>query len=280
MSPRFLSGVAAALALGAASSALGYHEPGEEWVNNTAYTLRGGEFSLGLFQWQAGILDEVMVGTFLVLWAASPFLKRPVPNGYFKLRDWFHGPLAVSLRGTFLYVNAGKLLDEYTPDRGDAAKLWVTGANAAVTYRSDGAWSVGPELAYTHLHLSGDSPDQAVEGAAAASTLRAGLWAEWRFTHWVALHVTSRVLLHRQEFQADAEFDPNDTTHVEAELYEEDPPPLGAWNVVPGVALSGDYLNFYAGVGYGHGWVPVVGLVTNERSFFLRLDFFARFEPF
>ena len=280
MPRRLLAAAVVAFGSVAAGHALAYHEAGQEWVNATAYTLRGGEFSLGIFQWQAGVLDELTIGTFPALWAASPFVEHAVPNGYFKLRDWLHGPLAVSLRGTALYVDGSTLVERYSGSDAEQADLLVIGGNLAASYRSQGAWSFSPELAYSYVNLAGDSTDIAVEGAAAASTLRAGFLAEWRFTRFLALHLTSRVLLYREEFSADSEFEPDDSTQVRVELHEEHPAPVGAWNIVPSIALSGKHVNFSAGLGYGYGWLPVVGIVSDQPGFILNFDFFVRFQPF
>src|SRR5207237_500742 len=100
--------------------ALAYHEPGAEWVRGSPYTLRAGELSLGVVDWDVGITDEVTVGTHPVLWAVGPWSGKPVPNAKLKLRDWVHGPLAFSLMESFAYLNGSKLATDWIEQETEA----------------------------------------------------------------------------------------------------------------------------------------------------------------
>jgi len=149
-------------------------------------------------------------------------------------------------------------------------------ATAAGSARWNPQLTTSLELVYTSVGISGNNEALAFEGSAVLDSLRLVLLAQWNLSRVVALQLAGRVLLYREAptFAVSYEIDPR--TSVEAELRANFVPPIGAWNLVPTLALSGKYLNFKVGAGYGHRWLPVVGLVFSP-GLVLDLDFFVRF---
>src|ERR1700754_4514856 len=107
------------------ASAFADQRPGHERTDFTAYTLRRNEFSVGLGNAAYGVIDQLEVGTYVLPWFAFPLLNAPVATGFVKLRDWFDGPLAVSLRATFIYLNATELSSELWKNARTQAGLLV-----------------------------------------------------------------------------------------------------------------------------------------------------------
>ena len=251
-----------------------YHAPNHEWVTGTAYSLEQGEFSLGLIRWEAGILDELMVGVNLLPWVVGPFFGTVVPTGHVKVRDWFHDEFAMSLEGQFLYIDGSALLSEVAG--GTQSKLLSLMMTASGSARWNDDFSTSLQLTYTVVNMRGDSDGLAFEGAAVLDSLQLAPLLEWRFSPLLALHLQGRVLLYRAPPTVSLRYSPNDSTTVDAKLAANFVAPVGAWNVLPALAISASHVNFKLGAGYGHRWLPVMGLVFSP-GLVVDFDFFVRF---
>lgn len=254
-----------------------YHDEESPWVRGTAYTLRGGEFSLGIVQWEAGILDQIMIGTCGPLWFAGPVLGGPVPNASFKMRSWFAGPLAVSLGGTFLYLDGSRVLERATNTPGQTVRLYTFSVSGTGSYRFDDHITGTVDLTFAKADIAGQDPHASIAGAAVTSSFRVGFMGEYRFSRLVALQLKGRVLLYRNEPTIHSSYQPDPWTDVNAELETVDLAPVFATNGIGSVALSGKNVNFAAGVGYGYGWIPLVDFVLSKPGITGEADLFVRF---
>ncbi|MDD9971496.1 MAG: hypothetical protein OXR73_34965 [Myxococcales bacterium] len=269
---------ALALIIGAAaaSPARAYHEPSSEWVAGTAYTLGVGEVSLGVLRWEVGVLDEVLLGTNVLPWALGPLFGAVVPNGYIKVRDWVHGSLAVSASFQLLYLDASGLLEAVGTAPGSSSSLTSLSATGSGSYRWTEDLTTSVEAQFNATDLSGDNEGLAFEGSAVLNNLALAALAEWRLTRVIALQLTGRVLVYQEPPTFDVRFQADPRTDVHAKLRANLVAPIGAWSVVPSVAISGQALNVKLGAGYGHRWLPVLGLVVAPGPV-VDFDFFVRF---
>jgi hypothetical protein len=265
-----------ALLLLTAAPAAAWHQEGSEWRDRTAYTLHAGELHLGLRQLAVGVFDALTLGTNPLVWGAGAIFGAAAPNLELKLRDWFDGPVAVSLSAGFMYLDGSKLLEPVARDEHVRAHLFNLSASLATSVAFTAAWSGSLEATYAELAVGGASDGAFVAGAAALSSLRLGALAQWRVSRLVALRMTGQVLLWRKAPDVRVEFQANERTTVDAELRLNDVAPVGAWQLLPTFALSGANVNFLVGIGYGYQWLPVGGLVLSERGLVLDLDFFVR----
>ena len=64
----------------------------------TAYTRPKGRMAVGPLKIEHGIIDEVMVGTYVPPWFAFPVLKVPIPSVYAKLRTPTWNNFTLSIR--------------------------------------------------------------------------------------------------------------------------------------------------------------------------------------
>lgn len=273
--------VLAAVTFGAtlafSTGASAYHEKGQEWITSSnAYTLRAREFSLGLVRWDFGILDEVTIGTLPALWFTGPWLGAPIPNGYVKVRDWVHGPVAVSVQAGFLFLD-GDTLVRSASRQNDRADLFVLNTAVAATWRSRKSYSLGMSLAFSRVDLAGSSESASVDGTIVSDTFRISPFAEWRFSRVVALQLNATVLAWHREPSARVFFRPSESVTVDADLNYSDAAPNGAYAVWPALACSFRHVNFLVGAGYGYRWVPIVDVMFNRRGLVLALDFHVRF---
>jgi hypothetical protein len=257
--------------------AAAYHDKETPWVKGSFHTLRQGEFSLGILQGDAGVLDELQVGTIWPLWLAWPVLGGPIPNATLKARSWFAGDVVFSVGGTFLYLDASKVLETSAATADSKARLITFTGSVGASYRAN-RWLTGSiDVTYSKADISGQDPRATLAGVAITNSLRVGAMGEWRLTRFVALHLKGRTLLYRHEPSLRAAFSPNPWTDVDAELSIGKIAPVLASNVVASVACSGKNVNFAVGGGYGYGWLPLIDLVQPYPGFLADLDLFVRF---
>lgn len=257
------------------AQSLAYHEPGSEWVRGSPYTLRGGELSLGVVDWDIGITDEVTIGTHPILWAVGPWSGRPVPNAKLKLRDWVHGRLALSLMESFAYLNGSKLASDWI-EADTKARLFVLDTRFDAAWRGDEARSLGLSLDFTYASLSGSGVNAAL-GDATDDALRLTAWGEWRFSRVVALKLNGRLLLISTPPTGAVQFHAAPSVAVDAHVSFENVAPAGAWAIWPELELSWKHVNLMLGAGYGYQSVPIVDITLDRRGILLTGDFFIRF---
>jgi hypothetical protein len=252
-----------------------------EWrsvrVKDTAYTLSAGEFSVGFFDLEAGLIDELTIGTYIAPWFVFPVLDAPIPTGFVKLRDWFHGPVAGSLRATFIYVSATALsagLGEGSIIDADAI---VVPLEAAASVQLGKRFTQSLALTYVLTHAGGSQASStSIAGAATASQLSLSALSEFRLTRVFALTLLARVLVARSNLRARVQ-GTQGSTMIDADIgVSTDYGRLVAC-VVPGIALHGTHLNFELGLGYGSWWLPIVELPLPFQGPVPELNFYVKF---
>ena len=255
--------------------AAAYHEEGADWTYGSAYTLRGGEISLGLLRWEVGLIDEIMIGTSPILWAASAFVHSLVPNGYVKLRDSFDGPFTLSVEGRILYVNGTELLEDLQAGEDSQANLLSLNLSVSGSMRFSPEWIGTLSVQLNEVGATGQTDMVAFRGATVLDTITGSAVAQWNLSQVAALRLSGTAILYREQPVADVEFDASETTHVEADLRLGRVVPVGAFQLVPSLLLSFSHINLALGAGYGWRWIPMTGL-TMGHGLVIDFDFFVR----
>jgi hypothetical protein len=273
--------VLAGILLVVSSNARADQEPGHERIDFTAYTLNRNEFAIGLGAAAYGIIDQVTIGTYVLPWFAFPLLAAPVATGFVKLRDWFSGPVAVSLRGTFLYLDATRLSSKIWKNASTSAGLLVIPVELSGSWRISPAVSQSLQLTWIHVGLGGEMPpesnvDVGLGGASTATSGSVSALTEWRLNRVVALTLRGTLLLGMSDIVLHADFARRDT-RVNAKLGAEANYASVVGNVVPGVAFSWTHVNLQFGVGFGSNWLPIVGIPTRQVTVVPDADFYVRF---
>jgi hypothetical protein len=254
--------------------------PGHERVDFTAYTLRRGELSLGIWTEEYGILDEVTVGTYLPTWFAFPILHAPIATGYLKVRDWFFGPLAVSLRGEVVYLDASSLSSELSMNHSTKAGVFVLPLEVAASARIAPRFTGSLQLTYVSVGVGGDTSDTSIDtglGAALATTsVSLSTLFELRVSRVVAFTLRETLLLGVGDVVAKGQYTHNGL-RIDADLGMVSHYRRLLGNVIPGVAFSWSHVNLQLGVGYGNVWLPVVWLPTPKRTVVPDANFYVRF---
>lgn len=257
------------------------HVPGNERIDYTAYTLEQAELSAGLGTAAFGVLDEVTVGTYVLPWFAFPLLHAPVATGFLKIRDWFHGPVAVSLRANFVYLNASGLSSELADRSSSDVRVTVLPLEVAGSWRIDRAFTQSLQFNFVHAWLKGDLPrdsdaDTGLGGNSKASAFSMSALTEFRVSRTVALTLRGTLLLASSDIVARATAQRNETRVVVDIGALADERTIVA-NVIPGIALSWKHLNIHLGVGFGTNWLPYVAYPTRTSTIVPDADLYLRF---
>lgn len=279
-------GVALLLGIGALpATAMADQSPGHERVDHTAYTLRRREALIGLGSVQYGILDQLTIGTYLPTWFLFPVLRAPVATGFLKVRDWLHGPLAVSLRGTFVYLDASSLSSELSKNRSTTAGLLVIPVELSASMRIVPRLSQSVQFTAVYLGIGGNVPSDTtlgtglgfeLGGSTASTTYSLSLLTELRLSRVVALTLRENLMLGSHPLVVEGHYE-QDGTRVDAKLGATSQRQLMIGNVIGGVAFSWKNVNLQLGAGYGANWLPFLQLPTGLRTIVPDLDFYVRF---
>ena len=242
----------------------------------TAYTRPKGTLAAGPFKVEHGIIDEVMIGTYVPPWFLFPVLKTPVPSVYLKLRTPTWEKFTLSIRGDATYIS-GTAVAELSDDDASAAAIGTT-ADIGLSYLIDERFTASLGLDYAHLRAVGESSDEAtsVEGASAAHTYSVRALGEWRLTRVFALTLLFRYLIYQSPISADANSD-SDSVTVETDLSAE-ATLQKHFSIVPGVSFVWENWELSAGVGYGVVYLPVLGLASAKNWPIVDLGFAYRFD--
>lgn len=267
-------GGALLLALALPAAAAARHTADERLTEDTAYTLRSGEFNLGLWKGEYGLFDTVHAGTYF--W---PYFVV-APNLHAKWTVWRSDPWAVSLQGGLVWFDASRLDDDAD------AKLILAPLEGAVSYRFGEALTLTALVNYNLVKVTGalapgdEESGEEVKGAAAVSNLQFALNLEWRWGRTFAVVLHGRALAW-QDTEAGASITTRlddfttatfsgggDTDALDVE---------GAWSAVGSLVWSWDRFNLRVGGGYGNWSIPVVGFVVPTQFFIPDFSMWWRF---
>jgi hypothetical protein len=253
---------------------------GHERTDFTAYTLRQNEFSVGLGSAAYGLFDQVTIGTYVLPWFAFPWLHAPVATGFIKIRDWFAGPVAVSIRGTFVYLNASALTSELSNRATAHAGLLVVPVELSLSWRMHPMVTQSVQLIWVHAGVGGEksndtSVDVGLGGASTASSASLSSLTELRLSRVFALTLRCTLLLSLSDIIVRADYERNGTL-VHANLGAVSQSGM-VGNVIPGVSFSWSHVNLQLGLGFGTNWLPIVALPTQTVTLVPDADFYVRF---
>jgi hypothetical protein len=265
-----LAAFAASLTLAAAARAGQLENPRTDY---TAYTRPQGKVAAGPLKLELGVIDEIMVGTYVAPWFAFPVLDVPVPSAYVKVRSPWCGPFTLALRGGVTYLGAAAVTHLSDDSATGSAISWV--AEVDGSYKIDDQFSVSLGLDWARLQAvgSGGEPTASVEGASSAHTYALRALGEWRLTHVVAVTLLLRYLIYQSPVDVDSTADSPPIT-VDGTVTAESTTQR-RFAAVPGVSFSWDHWELGAGVGYGVFFLPVLGLASAKA--FPVVDFNAAF---
>lgn len=248
-----------------APPARAYHTESQRLVDWTAYTLERNEWRVGILDAEYGIVDQLMVGTYLAPWVLFAATGKTVVNGYIKGRPLTVGPFTASLRANVFYVNAEDIHIPEIIENGNVDGTFLP-LSVAASYAFNNDW--GLSLEGTYVKIFADAADNTVDanfsGSGAHDNVQIAGQLEWRLTRVTALTLRGRWVpwASPTAIETEATLEAGGRVTVEAAATT---PIDNAWQVVPGVAFSWEVLNLHLGMGYGNIFLPGVGLVTGFK---------------
>jgi hypothetical protein len=255
-----LAAFAAALTVGTLAQAQQLDNPRTDF---TAYTRPKGRMAVGPLKVEHGIIDEVMVGTYVPPWLAFPVLKVPVPTLYAKLRTPTFSNFTLAIRADVAYID-GKAIAELADEDASASAVSTT-AEIDASYRIDERFTVSLGLDYAKLRAVGETSDEAasIEGASTAHTYSTRAFGEWRLTRVFAVTLLFRYLIYQSPISASTSTD-SDAITVEGDLTAESTLQKH-YSITPGVSFVWKKWELSAGVGYGVFYLPILGLASAKN---------------
>jgi len=263
------------------SRSLADQRVGSERIDFTAYTLRQNELSIGIGAAAFGVIDEITVGTCVPLWFAFPFVNAPIASGYLKVRDWFHGPLAASLRAAVAYLPAGVFSSASSNHQTTRVGFVVVPIELSLSLRATESFSQSLQVSWVYVGANGSRTrderiDLRIGGVSAVTSLSLHLLSELRVSRVVALTMRESVLLGSGDLLVSGQVE-RGGTRVDADLGATQLYNGVVANIVPGIALSWANINVHLGIGVGTNWLPFLGLPIRSITVVPDADFYVRF---
>lgn len=266
----FLVALTASAVLVSAVPALAYHKGDEKPTVDTAHTLRAGEVRISLWSLDVGILDSLQVNTVYLI----DFLQ--VFNGGVKWRFWQDGPITLSTKLEFAYVD----FENWPIKSTSPATALVVPFDVSGSWQISKNWSLHSTALYTQIEASATPDAESLEGAAGVDNLQAILTAHWRWGDVTTLYVRWRQLVFQEAggaVDAQVTLDDKTTARIVAEGDTDAVDFGGATSTVFGAIWSGKYWNLRLGLGYGSWTLPVVNFVREEPAPILDFDLYFKF---
>jgi hypothetical protein len=253
--------LAAAITLATAAKSRAMTPEEHPRVDYTAYALGRNEFRISPFQFQYGVLDEITLDTFVVPWFVFPWIDVPIPTAGVKLRDWFHGPLALSFRANIVYLNATALSNDLVTNQVTIARtsvfIFPLELNASLRFSKHFTQSL--ELSVVQAAATSHVDEGvSIHGNVLMNTWSLTSLSELWLTKVFALSFLGRIMLAESPVIADANARvPGADVGVR---FGAAPPDdyRPRFSLVPGISVHVENFGLDVGVGYGHPWLPVV----------------------
>ncbi|HKU42375.1 MAG TPA: hypothetical protein VJR89_29655 [Polyangiales bacterium] len=258
-------------------SAHAYHDPSAPPIDDTAYTLRGGEFQLGLLKQHFGVHRRVQLSTIFAGYVVGAFSSLFLPNAGVKVRPFELGDVTFSVQAGFAYAR----FRPTSPREGTRADLMVLPMGLDVSWRPSFEWLASWDVTYVLVHSLAGASDLGttddLEGAASISNLSVGTNLLFFTGRVLAIGVKGRLLLFQSPVTVQSEQQVDEFTTVDVDGNVEVVNASWAWQLVPSVFLSIGPFNLRAGLGYGSVFVQQVGLVFPQRTIVPELEASFRF---
>jgi hypothetical protein len=276
-SPLVAAAVVLTVALAWRTPARAYHDERTLPVDDTAYTLRQGEFQLGVLFQHIGVLPRVQLDFVLAGYMLGAFTDVFLPNLSAKLRIFDLGQVSFGASVGLAYAR----FRPSSPETGTRADLAIVPASLYLSWRPARAFIGSIDFSGTWVKSLAGTDDVAtsdeLQGAATVSSFSTGANLIFPLTRVFALTVGGRVLLYQTPVTVSSNTRVDSHTNVElnGEVTVENAD--FAWQVVPGAFFSWGTFNLRAGLGYGSFFLPRLGLVVPKKTIVPELEASFRF---
>jgi hypothetical protein len=256
------------------SSALGYHTKEQRLTDDTADTLEGRMWRVGLSKLEYTPVTSFMAGTYPL-----PWLLR-VPNLHLKWRYYKGTKLSLSARLGYFGFDTKNLdtLDEQKTH----AVLSVIPFDVAGTWRIDKRASLSLDVIWTGVFIKGEADQEALNGTfqGGATNLQTLGTFELRLSRVTALLLQPRLLSYQLlNLQGDVVLHPDEFTTIEIHGAQQSDAVnfRGAYSLTLSALFSWKLVNLRLGIGYGNYNIPGINFMLPQKSLFPDFDFYLVF---
>lgn len=270
-------GLVFALALSAARSADAYHTDDKRIIENTAYTLPQGEFSVGIMRAEGGAFDQLTIGTYTAGWILTAAIQQWVASVYAKaglrVGDW-----AVSGQVDFWYIRISDLTVPGLVDHGNM-NTDILPISVAGSYAPNNWFTSSFTANFVNTFAGGGQDVSATQFGTVAAVDNFNLtgFLEFEVRRVTELTLTGRYLPWVGTVAVEGQGNSGPTSAIKLRANVDAEALQGAWQIVPGVAFSWGLFNFRVGAGYGNFFFPGAGLATTDQGFVGEFDLYFRF---
>ncbi len=251
-----------------------YHTDEQRLTDDTADTLEGRMWRVGLFKLEYTPVTSFMAGTYPL-----PWLLR-VPNLHLKWRYYKGTKLSLSARLGYFGFDTKNL--EKLDEQKTHAVLSVIPLELAGTWRIDKRASLSLDFIWTGVFIKGEADQEALNGTfqGGATNLQTLGTFELRLGRVTALLLQPRLLSYQLvNYRGDVTLHPDEFTTIEIHGAQQNDALnfRGAYSLTLSALFSWKVINVRLGIGYGNYNVPGINFMLPQKSLFPDFDFYLVF---
>lgn len=258
------------------------HKKEDAPINLTGHVLPWGNFELGLHTQSAGVLPHVMLSSNVTGIFLGAITGVWVPNvslrvGTFRLLD----PLFVSVGSGLIYIGTdaradAELMDLGAEFSGDRVQIPL---HVAVSFQPNDEWLLSADGAYfaTVTNAESTSDTTTSNGVLGGESFQVGTTLQYALNDLHAVTLKARWVPHAPAHPFEVQAALNDNSQLTLTGNASVTSLLNAYQVLPGWAFSWDSFNLRLGVGYGHFFIPSLGIVSSYEGPIGDLELYWRF---
>jgi len=269
------------------STGYAYHTDEERITDDTAYTLRDGEWRAGLWKAEYGVFDSIDLHTYLVPWLFG------AGNAGIKWEYEWDDITSISLRAHSLKVDLTQFESDPSeeneqspaPEPKTQANFWILPFEITYTQKVEDDMTLSAGWLYNRVVLAGGvDAGGDVNGAAAITTGQLTGTIQLKHSRSFATIIHARIVAY-QDLSAQGnivrtEVVPPDITLEFAGEAQSDSDAAQVKNgasIVASAQHSWSSMNIRYGLGYGNWSLPILNMVLPQRTPIVEFDVYWRF---
>jgi hypothetical protein len=268
--------------VGLATPVHAYHTKKEAPTYLTGHVLPFKGVRVGLDYQSFGIGPRLCLSTMLMGYLIWPFTGDVAPNLTVRIGAIRLDPFYFALESGVVFVFLGEDSEEALSDAvgtGVSTKFYSIPVIGAISYHPSDQFLISADVAYffSNAGVSASASFGDSQGMLAGDSLQVGVTLQYAFNRTVAFTLKWRYVAWAPNipFEFSVQVDPE--TELELAGSVQVSSLEKAFQVVPGVAFSWKILNLRLGVGYGHFFIPTLGLVSSYEGIIPEFELYFRF---
>jgi hypothetical protein len=237
---------------------------------------------VGLDYQSFGIGPRLCLSTMLAGYLLWPFTGDVAPNITVRIGAIRLDPFYFALESGVVFVILGDKTEDILGDAvgaGVSTNFYSIPVIGAVSYHPMDAFLISFDVGYffSSAGVNANASFGESEGMLAGDSLQVGVTTQYAFNKTVAITLKWRYVAWAPDipFEFDVQVDPDTKLklagNVQVSSLE------NAFQVVPGIAFSWRIFNLRLGVGYGHVFIPTLGLVSSYEGVIPDFELYFRF---